>query len=245
MFEELARARSCRGRSPYRRSDSRRRRVSPGRFCARRAGDAELDLRVVVEQLARQRRLAGARGRRQDQHQAAPLDRRRCRCHSTFWTCSRMRSMAPFRSMPMRVSSMSADFEHSVLASRLNSWQRKSNLRPTGLSGRASASRRARLGDVGGQPVELLAHVGLADQQRHFLGEALLGQRRRALQQFGELALEAGPHRCRSAPRRARRRACTSSSISPTWPVDHAGQRLAFGGAGGRPAPSATSSSVP
>ena len=106
-----------------------------------------------------------------------------------------MRSMAPFRSMPMRVSSMSADFEHSVLASRLNSWQRKSNLRPTGLSGRASASRRARLGDVGSQPVELLAHVGLADQQRHFLGEALLGQRRRAFQQLGELALEAGAHR--------------------------------------------------
>ena len=44
-------------------------------------------------------------------------------------------------SMPMRVSSMSADFEQSVLASRLNSWHRKSNLRPTGLSGRASASR--------------------------------------------------------------------------------------------------------
>ena len=31
----------------------------------------------------------------------------------------------------MAVSSESADFEHSVLASRLNSWQRKSNLRPT------------------------------------------------------------------------------------------------------------------
>src|SRR5512139_3451293 len=32
--------------------------------------------------------------------------------------------------------------------------------------------QRARLGDMGGEAVELLAHVGLADQQRHFLGKA-------------------------------------------------------------------------
>src|SRR5476649_1672765 len=34
--------------------------------------------------------------------------------------------------------------------------------------------QRARLGDVGRQPVELLAHVGLAEQQCGFLGEAFL-----------------------------------------------------------------------
>src|SRR5215213_4606364 len=51
------------------------------------------------------------------------------------------------------------------------------------------------LRDVGRQPVELLADVGLADQQRHFLGEALLGERRRAFEQLAKLGLEAGAHR--------------------------------------------------
>src|SRR5512139_2981109 len=51
------------------------------------------------------------------------------------------------------------------------------------------------LRDVGSQPVELLAYVGLADQQGDFLREALLGQRRCALQQLGELGLESGTHR--------------------------------------------------
>jgi hypothetical protein len=40
----------------------------------RRRRDAQLDLLVIVEELPRQSRLAGARGRRQDEHQAAPLD---------------------------------------------------------------------------------------------------------------------------------------------------------------------------
>ena len=142
-----------------------------------------------------------------------------------------MRSTAPFRSMPMRVSSMSADFEHSVLASRLNSWQRKSNLRPTGLSGRASASRRPRLGDMGGQPVELLAHVGLADQQRHLLGEALLRQ----------AAARAPAARRAGSSKRARngadlRRGPLGGALAQAFDlddvaVDHPGQRLALGGA--------------
>ena len=38
--------------------------------------------------------------------------------------------MTAFRDRPIRVSSMSEDFEHSVFASRLNSCARKSNLRP-------------------------------------------------------------------------------------------------------------------
>src|SRR5438105_15876100 len=42
----------------------------------------------------------------------------------------------------------------------------------------AVLERAAGLGDVRGQPVELLAHVGLADQQRDFLGETLLRQGR-------------------------------------------------------------------
>src|SRR6478735_7950754 len=48
----------------------------------------------------------------------------------------------------------------------------------------------ARLGDMGGQTVEFLAYICLADQQRHFLGEALLRQRGRPFQEIEKLALE-------------------------------------------------------
>ena len=80
----------------------------------------------------------------------------------------------------MRVSSTSADFEHSVLASRLNSWQRKSKRRPTAPPS-ASSARAAAIWAV--EPVDLLAHVGLGDQQRRLLREPLLGQRRRRVEQ--------------------------------------------------------------
>src|SRR4029077_19689384 len=40
----------------------------------------------------------------------------------------------------------------------------------------------ARLRDMRLEPVEFLAHVGLADQQRHFLRQPLLAQRRGAAQ---------------------------------------------------------------
>jgi hypothetical protein len=147
-----------------------------------------------------------------------------------------MRSMAPFRSMPMRVSSMSADFEHSVLASRLNSWQRKSNLRPTGLSGRASFRRLRAWAMWAGQPVEFLAHVGLADQQRHFLREALLRQggarSRRSASWLSNF--ERTTPICATARSAAR---WQSPSISVDMPGDHAGQRLALAGPGiGQPA---------
>ena len=70
----------------------------------------------------------------------------------------------------MRVSAMSDDFEHSVLASRLNSCDRKSSLRPDRLARR---HQRARLLHMGVQPVQFLAHVGLDRQQRRFLRQAV------------------------------------------------------------------------
>src|SRR3546814_13640600 len=96
-----------------------------------------------LEQPARDRRLAGTGGRRQHQHEAAALDigfhHRR---YSMFCTCSRSCSIEDLRSRPMRVSSTSTDLEHSVLASRLNSWQRKSSLRPTAPPWSSSEARR-------------------------------------------------------------------------------------------------------
>ena len=62
-------------------------------------------------------------------------------CHSTFCACSRNWSIAAFSARPMRVSAMSEDLEHSVLASRLNSCARKSSLRPTRLAGRDQRAR--------------------------------------------------------------------------------------------------------
>src|SRR5512139_3596913 len=90
----------------------------------------------------------------------------------------------------------------------------------------------ARLGDVGGQPVELFADVGLADQQGHFLGEALLRKWRRALHQLGELALEARTQRAdlrRGPLGRPTAEALDLVDVA----VDHPGERLALGGAGG------------
>src|SRR3546814_15156720 len=104
---------------------------------------------VAVEQPARDRRLAGTGGRRQHQHEAAALDigfhHRR---YSMFCTCSRSCSIEDLRSRPMRLSSTSTDLEHSVLASRLNSCQRKSSLRPP-------SSAELRVGTEGARQFEI------------------------------------------------------------------------------------------
>ena len=53
------------------------------------------------------------------------------------------------------------------------------------------------------QPVELFAHIGLRGQQRRFLRQPVLGDRRRC-EQFRDLA----PRACRAAPRAGPRPAC-------------------------------------
>src|SRR5688572_27662146 len=113
-----------------------------------RCGDRHNETRLALEQPARNRGLAGTGGRRQDQHQPAPPDidksrwpRRlqihdpplspttRCR-YSIFWACSRSCSMDALSSMPRLVKARSSALEQRVLASRLNSWHRKSSRRP-------------------------------------------------------------------------------------------------------------------
>src|SRR6185437_2668462 len=102
-----------------------------GALRPRRHRDRHRELTVLLEELAADRRLARARWRGQDEKQTAALDRGLGhRRYSMFCTCSRNCSIAALSARPMRVSSRSADFEHSVLASRLNSWQRKSNRLP-------------------------------------------------------------------------------------------------------------------
>ena len=89
--------------------------------------------------------------------------------YSMFWTCSRNWSMTALRSRPMAVSSTALDLEHRVFASRLNSCDRKSSLRPTGPPSAISCAGRS---DVGAQPVEFLADIGLGGEQHGFLAPA-------------------------------------------------------------------------
>ena len=100
--------------------------------------------------------------------------------HSMFCTCSRNCSIVAFSFRPVAVSATEADLLHSVLASRLNSCTRKSKRRPMLAASRQQGARRL---DMAGQPVEFLAHVGARGQQRDFLGDPLLRQRRRFAQQ--------------------------------------------------------------
>src|SRR5215469_9628138 len=86
--------------------------------------------RVALQQPPGHCRLAGTGRRGQHQQKAAAAD---CSSgaasltHSRFCTCSRNCSTATLSDRPIRVSSISADFEHSVLASRFSSWHRKSS----------------------------------------------------------------------------------------------------------------------
>ena len=81
--------------------------------------------------------------------------------YSTFCTCSRNCSTAALSSRPILVSSTSLALAHSVLASRLSSWARKSSRRPTAPP---CHDQLLRLRDVRREAIELLAHVGLGSR---------------------------------------------------------------------------------
>ena len=105
---------------------------------ARRDADGQADILVLVEQVARNRRFARARWRRNHQHQPSAGNRdgriihRDHGVYSRFWTCSRNWSITTFSSMPAAVTALAFDLEQIVFDSRLNSCARKSSLRPTG-----------------------------------------------------------------------------------------------------------------
>src|SRR6266404_6637960 len=90
---------------------------------------------VTGNEPAGDRGLARSRRRGKHEQKSAPVDQ--CGAHSMFCTCSRNCSTAALSESPIRVSSISADFEHKVLASRLNSWHKKSKRRPTASSCRS------------------------------------------------------------------------------------------------------------
>ena len=167
------------------------------------------------------------------------------RAHSRFCTCSRNCSIAALSARPMRVSSISADFEHSVLASRLSSWHRKSSWRPTASP---FAKQLAGLRDMGAQPVELLADVAARHQQRQLLRDPLLRHRRRQIVERGQRLLAAARAAPRAAPRRKpkpRRRARRARRAAPTAPRRAARlPRRAPRPAGRAPTPHAASSAA-
>ena len=142
-----------------------------GALRPRRHRDRQVDARVLAHEVLGQRRLAGARGRRQDQQQ--PPRRMRVPSptarHSTFCTCSRNCSTTALRSSPIRDRATSFALAQSVFASRPNSWARKSSRRPTAplavRSSRAAATWAP-------QTVELLADVGARGDQHRLLVEA-------------------------------------------------------------------------
>src|SRR5690348_5846794 len=94
----------------------------------RPGGDADraFQLRLGGQQGVGNGGLAGTGGSRQDQADAPACDLD----HSMFCTCSRSCSIAAFSFRPVAVRAEVADLLHRVLASRLNSWIRKSSLRP-------------------------------------------------------------------------------------------------------------------
>src|SRR6185503_10777648 len=95
---------------------------------ARGVGDRQPDARLAAQQLGHEAGLAGAR-RGHDGEQVPPAGRH-VAAHSMFWTCSRICSISTLSSTEMRVISLATDLEPSVLASRFNSWQRKSRRFP-------------------------------------------------------------------------------------------------------------------
>ena len=74
-FEEIVRPRPSGRTRRRRRSDSRRRRSRPGRIGRVVTETDSVISRVVLQQHARDRRLARARGRGQDEHQPAAVER--------------------------------------------------------------------------------------------------------------------------------------------------------------------------
>src|SRR5690606_5164820 len=94
--------------------------------------DGQVDAGIVGEKQPRQGRLSRPGRRGDDEHETTTHGTGGKRIdHSIFCTCSRNCSTAAFNFKPVAVKLTSFDFEHSVLASRLNSCARKSSLRPT------------------------------------------------------------------------------------------------------------------
>ena len=122
-----------------------------GRNSARLPARPDAEARVVTlterarsGSVAEQRRGVSEFCRRR----TAPRPPGKCRggrssAHSMFCTCSRNCSIVAFSFRPVAVSATEADLLHSVLASRLNSWTRKSNRRPIAVPSASRASARA------------------------------------------------------------------------------------------------------
>ena len=138
--------------------------------------------------------------------------------HSTFAACSLSRSIAALRSRPIRVSGTEADLEQSVFASRTNSWVEEVELAAGALAGVQQGAGGL---DMGGEPVQLLPHVGFLRQQRDLLGQALLRHPGAAglAQQRGELFQQLLA-RCASGwPTASAAAASRSAAISASSPA--------------------------
>lgn len=129
--------------------------------------------------------------------------------------------MTAFNSRPIPVSAVVADFEQRVFASRMNSCIRKSSFRPAGLL-QQCASR----GDVGRQPVQLLAHVGLGRQRRGLEEDALV-QTGRIGRQFADTTSKAFADGL-DLSRRLKLSAGDQGLDGPDEVVDHRRQLLAL-----------------
>ena len=135
--------------------------------------------------------------------------------YSMFCTCSRIWSMTALSSSPARVVSPSLDLEHSVLASRLNSWARKSSRRP---AGSCDSSSSARPRDVRREALQFLLGIGARRQQCRFLIEAGFVEGRAGLHEPCHLLLEPSAGWLRATvPVNPRSRAPTRS-IAASWP---------------------------
>src|SRR5690349_20450158 len=85
----------------------------------------------------------------------------------------------------------------------------------------------ARRRNMGVEPVQLLAHIRLAGENRGFLRQTVLVQRRQALQQFGELLLHLLPNRQRLGAGTLRRRLAEALNLVHMR-GDEIGEALAF-----------------
>ena len=134
--------------------------------------------------------------------------------HSMFCTCSRIWSMTALSSRPARVVSGSLALEHSVLASRLNSWARKSRRRP---AGSREAMQLARAGDVRAQALQFLLHVGARRQHSRLLVKTPFIEADAGLQQPPDLLLEPLADGFGRARRARPRPIATRRSMAATW----------------------------
>src|SRR5262245_29396024 len=99
-----------------------------GPRAARRVGHGVGEVRHGLADLPTEGGLSGPRRSRNDDEHAPA---RRCGSHSTFCTCSRMRSTRVRASRTRATNSASSAFDAMVFTSRCSSWARKSSWRPT------------------------------------------------------------------------------------------------------------------